>query len=77
MDGLSCGPPCRWLITNHLCMCICVCMPPSALPSTQLASNSPFITAHTSAFVGDIDEDKDASLDYSEIKAEPLHEVNF
>ncbi|TXT09590.1 uncharacterized protein COLE_03524 [Cutaneotrichosporon oleaginosum] len=28
-------------------------------------------------FVGEIDEDKDSSLDYSEIKAEPLREVHF
>lgn len=41
----------------------------------QLAPPSSF--TDTSAFVGDIDEDKDGSLDYSDIKAEPLHEVRF
>lgn len=34
-------------------------------------------SAHPSAVVGEVDEDKDASLDYSEIKAEPLGEVHF
>jgi hypothetical protein len=28
-------------------------------------------------FVGEVDEDKDGSLDYSEIKAEPLKELHF
>lgn len=44
------------------------------LPSSSLDPSSPF-TDTFSAIVAEIDEEKDSTIDYAEIKAEPISEI--